>query len=104
RNQYLLEPELVTHLSGSNREKRRLLTFKEIPQLLVRTIVSAEDKRFFEHSGFDPLRIMKSAFVDLKEGSYAQGASTLTMQLARGIIIGDYDKNWKRKGEEVLVT
>jgi len=103
RNQYLLEPELVTHLSGSNREKRRLLAFKEIPQLLVRTVISAEDKRFFDHSGFDPLRILKSVFVDVREGRYAQGSSTLTMQLARGLI-GEYDKNWRRKASEVLVT
>lgn len=103
RNQYLLEPELVTNLSDSNREKRRLLTFNEIPKQLIHAVISAEDKRFFDHSGFDPLRILKSAFVDVREGRYAQGASTLTMQLARGLI-GEYDKNWKRKFAELLVT
>ena len=103
RNRYLLEPELITHLSDDNREKRRLLEFKEIPPVLVRAVISSEDKRFFEHSGFDPLRIMKSAFIDLKEGRYAQGSSTLTMQLARGLI-GAYEKNWSRKATEALIT
>ncbi len=103
RNLYLLEPELITHLSDVNREKRRLLTFQEIPKLLMDTVISAEDKRFFDHAGLDPLRIVKSAIVDVREGRYAQGASTLTMQLARGLI-GEYDKNWKRKAVEVLVT
>ncbi|MCW5962695.1 MAG: PBP1A family penicillin-binding protein [Bryobacterales bacterium] len=103
RNLYLLEPELVTHLSDTNREKRRLLAFNEIPKLLMNAVLSAEDKRFFDHAGLDPLRILKSAIVDVREGRYAQGASTLTMQLARGLI-GEYDKNWKRKAAEVLVT
>lgn len=103
RNLYLLEPELVTHLSDANREKRRLLAFNEIPKLLMNAVLSAEDKRFFDHAGLDPLRIIKSAIVDVREGRYAQGASTLTMQLARGLI-GEYDKNWKRKAAEVLVT
>lgn len=103
RNRYLLEPELITHLSDDNREKRRLLEFKEIPPILVRAVISSEDKRFFEHAGFDPLRILKSAVIDLKEGRYAQGSSTLTMQLARGLI-GEYDKNWKRKATEAMIT
>lgn len=103
RNRYLLEPELITHLSDDNREKRRLLEFKEIPPVLVRAVISSEDKRFFEHAGFDPLRILKSAMIDLKEGRYAQGSSTLTMQLARGLI-GDYEKSWQRKATEALIT
>jgi penicillin-binding protein 1B len=103
RNRYQLEPELITHLSDDNREKRRLLEFKEIPPILVKAVISSEDKRFFEHAGFDPLRILKSALVDIKEGRYAQGSSTLTMQLARGLI-GEYDKNWKRKATEAMIT
>lgn len=103
RNRYLLEPELITHLSDSKREKRRLLEFKEIPPILVKAVISSEDRRFFDHAGFDPLRIVKSAIVDVREGRYAQGASTITMQLGRGLI-GEYDKNWKRKAAEVLIT
>jgi len=52
------------------------------PPVLVHAVVSAEDKRFFQHSGFDPIRIVKSAYVDMKARQNAQGASTLTMQLA----------------------
>ena len=47
-------------------------------------VTSTEDKHFFSHSGFDLLRILKAAYVDVKDGRKAQGASTLTMQLARG--------------------
>jgi len=97
-----LEPQLIANLSGQ-REKRRLIHFSDIPQPLVHAVVSAEDKHFFRHSGFDMSRILKAAYVDLKEGKKEQGASTLTMQLARGFWL-DPDKNWKRKVEEFLIT
>jgi penicillin-binding protein 1B len=103
RTQYMLEPELVTNLFDKNREKRRLVAFPDIPKVLVNAVVSAEDKRFFQHSGFDPLRIIKAAYVDLKEGRKEQGASTLSMQLARSLWL-DQQKTWRRKAAEVLIT
>ena len=103
RSQYQLEPQLVTNLSGPNREKRRIVKFADIPQVLVDAITSAEDKRFFQHSGFDPVRIIKAAYVDLKEGRKEQGASTLSQQLARGFWL-DQDKRWTRKLAELIIT
>ena len=47
--------------------------------------MSAEDKRFFEHSGFDGLRILKAMYVDLRAERKEQGASTISMQLARNL-------------------
>ncbi len=103
RNQYQLEPQLITNLSGPNREKRRMVKFADIPRVVVDAITSAEDKRFFQHSGFDPVRIIKAAYVDLKEGRKEQGASTLSQQLARGFWL-DQDKRWTRKLAEVIIT
>ena len=103
RSQYQLEPQLVTNLSGPNREKRRIVKFADIPQVVVDAITSAEDKRFFQHSGFDPIRIIKAAYVDLKEGKKEQGASTLSQQLARGFWL-DQDKRWTRKLAELIIT
>ena len=103
RNQYQLEPELITSLSGPNREKRRIVKFADIPKVVVDAITSAEDKRFFQHSGIDPIRIVKAAYVDLKEGRKEQGASTLSQQLARGFWL-DQDKRWTRKMAEVIIT
>jgi penicillin-binding protein 1B len=102
RNSYLLGPQLLVNLS-ENREKRRLVRFADLPQNLVRAVVSVEDKRFFSHSGVDPLRLVKAAYVDLKNGRKDQGASTLSMQLARGLWL-EPDKRWKRKLEEVAIT
>jgi penicillin-binding protein 1B len=102
RQEYELAPQLITNLS-ENREKRRLVRFADIPPSVVHAVVSAEDKRFFHHSGFDLFRILKAAYVDLKNGRKEQGASTLSMQLARGLWL-DPDKNWKRKLEELVIT
>jgi len=103
RTQYLLEPELITNLFDRNREKRRLVRFADLPKVLVDAIVSAEDKRFFQHAGFDPLRVIKAAYVDLKERRIQEGASTLSMQLARSFFL-DYRRTWRRKAAEVLIT
>jgi len=103
RSQFQLEPQLITNLFDRNREKRRLVKFQDIPKVLINAVTSAEDKRFFQHAGFDPIRIIKAAYIDLKEGRKEQGASTLSQQLARGLWL-DADKNWKRKLAEVLIT
>jgi len=103
RSQYQLEPQLITNLTGPSREKRRMVKFHDIPDVLVQAVTSAEDKRFFQHGGFDPFRIMKSVYVDLKEGRKDQGASTLSMQLARMFFL-NADKRWKRKVAEVMIT
>jgi penicillin-binding protein 1B len=102
RKSFVLDPQLIANFSGQ-REKRRLVQFSEIPPVLVQAVVSVEDKHFFSHSGFDTFRIVKAAWVDARQGRKEQGASTLTMQLARGIWL-DPEKNWKRKLEEFLMT
>ncbi len=93
---------LITTLSRK-KEERLLVRFDAIPPVLVDAILSAEDKRFFHHDGVDLPRIAKAAFVDMKEGRKEQGASTLTMQLVRGLWLGR-DKQWKRKLAEVMMT
>ncbi len=103
RGQYLLEPQLITNLSGPSREKRRMVHFRDIPTVLVQAVTSAEDKRFFQHAGLDPIRIIKAAYIDLREGRKDQGASTLSQQLARMIWLGQ-EKLWTRKLAEAIIT
>ena len=100
---YSLEPELITNLFDKNRQKRRLVKFADLPKHLVDAVTSVEDKRFFEHAGFDPLRILKSAYMDISTGRKAFGASTLTMQLARGLWL-TLEKSYTRKAAETLIT
>ncbi|HET8547201.1 MAG TPA: PBP1A family penicillin-binding protein [Bryobacteraceae bacterium] len=98
-----LEPELVTNLVQGEREKRRPVIYSDLPKHLVQALISTEDKRFFDHSGLDFLRIAKALYVDLKERKKGQGASTITMQLARSFWL-DNEKSWSRKFSEVLIA
>jgi penicillin-binding protein 1B len=103
RSLYQLEPQLITNVSGPSREKRRFVKFQDIPPVLVQAVTSAEDKRFFQHAGFDPIRIIKAAYVDLREGRKDQGASTLSQQLARMFWL-EPQKKWTRKLAEMVIT
>ncbi|HVV47413.1 MAG TPA: PBP1A family penicillin-binding protein [Bryobacteraceae bacterium] len=103
RPEYELEPQLVTNLHSANREKQRLVRYDDIPVILREAILSAEDKRFFSHPGFDMLGILRTAWVDLKHGRKEQGASTLTMQLSRYLFL-TLSKSWQRKAAEVMIT
>jgi penicillin-binding protein 1B len=98
-----LEPEPLTNLFDSSREKRRLVRFEDLPPLVVNAVLSAEDKRFFEHPGFDPIRVLGAAWVDLRRGSKAQGASTITMQVARSFFFTP-ERTWRRKLSELLMA
>ncbi len=103
RTEYTLEPQLLSSLYDKNREKRRLVRYEDIPPVLVHAVISIEDKRFFQHAGFDPIRIVKALFVDLKAHRSAQGASTLTQQLAKMLWLNSR-KTWTRKFDELLIT
>jgi penicillin-binding protein 1B len=98
-----IEPELITNLFDSAREKRRAVRYDDLPPNLVNAILSAEDKRFFEHPGFDFIRIFGAAWNDLRHGTHLQGASTITMQVARTYFLNT-DRNWRRKIAEAMLS
>ncbi|HEX2712399.1 MAG TPA: transglycosylase domain-containing protein, partial [Candidatus Acidoferrales bacterium] len=98
-----VEPDLLTNLFDSSREKRRPVRFDDLPKVLVDAVLCAEDKRFFEHPGFDPLRILGAAWADVRHERIAQGASTITMQVARSFFFS-VQRTWRRKLAETLVA
>ena len=102
---YELEPLLITGLSEStNRIKRRLVNYDELPPNLVHAVVSIEDRRFFEHSGVDWYRILGAMWNDITPGHrLVEGGSTLTMQLARGFFLTP-ERRLKRKIIEITIT
>lgn len=101
--QFDLPPQLITNLSDSGRARRIMVHYADLPPVLVHAVISIEDKRFFKHDGVDVFRIAKAFYVDLKQHRKEQGASTITMQLARNLWL-DRDKNWERKFSESLIT
>lgn len=101
--QFELPPQLITNLSDQGRARRLIVSYSDLPPVLVEAITSIEDKRFFRHDGVDLRRILKAFYVDVKQHRKEQGASTITMQLARNLWL-DRDKSWHRKMAEALIT
>src|SRR3984885_14787551 len=99
-----IEPELITNLFDSAREKPRPEHYQDLPPTLVHAIMSAEDKRYLEHGGFDFVRIFGAAWADLRHSSsHYQGASTITMQVARTFFFSN-ERTWRRKIAEAMVS
>ncbi len=98
-----VEPELLTSLFDSSREKRRAISYNDIPKVLRDAVLSVEDRRFFEHPGFDPIRILGAAWADLRHGARVQGGSTISMQVARSFFFNT-DRTLRRKMAETVVA
>ena len=100
---YEIEPLLITNLFDKTREKRRLIQYQDIPKVLRDAVLSIEDRRFFEHAGFDPMGIVRAAFVDLLRWKRAQGASTITQQVVRNFWLTP-ERRWVRKLKEIYMS
>jgi penicillin-binding protein 1B len=99
-----LEPIPLTNLfNDDSREKQRVVHFSDLPLVLVEAVLSAEDNRFFEHHGVDPVRILGAAWTNLRRRAKVQGASTITMQTARSFFFSS-QRTWRRKLEETLMA
>ena len=101
---YELEPQLVTALfDAEQRSKRQLVKYDEIPPIMMQAVLAIEDRRFFEHSGVNFLRMAEATWIDLTRGRHEQGGSTITMQLSRGFFLTP-EKTVKRKLTEMLIA
>ncbi|WP_407269235.1 transglycosylase domain-containing protein [Radiobacillus sp. PE A8.2] len=84
-------------------ESRYWVDLEDISPLLVDATVTTEDKRFYEHHGFDYKRMLRAALTDLREMSMVEGASTITQQYARNLYLS-HEKTWTRKLKEAFYT
>ncbi|WP_330147889.1 PBP1A family penicillin-binding protein [Shewanella oncorhynchi] len=85
-------------------EKRRIpLTLDEVPKPLLQAFIATEDARFYEHGGIDPVGVLRAALVMLTTGEKKQGASTITMQVARNFFL-TRDKTIIRKVKEIFIS
>ncbi len=101
---YELEPQLVTALFDSGqRSKRQVVKYAEIPKVMLDAVLAIEDRRFFEHSGVNFVRMFEAVWIDLTHARHEQGGSTLTMQLSRGFFLTP-EKTVKRKLTEMLIA
>ena len=77
-------------------QRRVVVAYDDFPPVLREALVSIEDKDFYRHSGINVFRILGAAYRDLESGGKVQGASTLTMQLARNLFLSP-DRSFHRK-------
>jgi len=84
------------------KEHRLEVALAEVSPHLVRAVVAIEDRRFFDHEGFDPVRIVGSSLAVLRAGKAVQGGSTITQQLARQTL--GREKTVRRKLKELLIA
>ncbi len=79
--------------------KREPVTFEQIPKNLINALLAIEDINFYSHRGINIKRVLGALIANIKTGSRSQGASTITMQLARTLFTGR-EKTWSRKIKE----
>lgn len=84
-------------------ERRNLVPIQNLPSAMKHAILAAEDERFYQHSGVDSLGILRAAYSNLVSGGKRQGASTITMQVARNFFLSS-EKTLTRKLYEALLS
>ncbi len=86
---------------GTNANK--WVTINEISPNLINAVISIEDKNFYNHNGFDYIRIVKALFNNMKNHKIVEGASTISQQYIKNAFL-DFDQKWSRKIKEAMMT
>ena len=84
-------------------ERRAVVKLEQVPKTLINAIVAAEDERFYQHGGVDYLGVARAALSNFTSGGVKQGASTITMQVARNFFLSK-EKTLTRKFNEMLLA
>lgn len=105
------EPLLVTEVYARGgekigeyfRENRRIIAYDKVPDKLIKAFLAAEDDKFFEHGGVNYVAILRAFLINLSSGEKRQGASTITQQVARALLLSS-EKTYTRKIKEILLA
>jgi penicillin-binding protein 1B len=101
---YELEPQMLASLfDAEQRSKRQLVKYDDIPKVMVEAVTAIEDRRFFQHSGVNFMRLAEAAWIDVTHQRHQQGGSTITMQLSRAFFLSP-EKTFRRKLIEMLIA
>src|SRR5690349_857060 len=100
---FKLEPEILSNDVSSKGERREVLSYAEIPEVLVHAILAIEDRRFFEHSGVDINGLARAVWRNVTDDGTAQGGSTITQQLVKNTYLTP-EKTLQRKYAEAMLS
>jgi penicillin-binding protein 1A len=84
-------------------ERRTVVPYDRIPKMAIHALVSAEDADFFKHEGIDYLGMVRALFVNIREGETVQGASTITQQVVKNLLL-TRARTLKRKVQEIILA
>ncbi|MBP1603522.1 MAG: mrcA 1 [Acidobacteria bacterium] len=99
-----LDRPLLTTLITTGRERRRRVSLSLIPKHMVQAVLAIEDRRFYDHPGIDPIRIVGAIVTNLKgDRPYLVGGSTLTQQLVKNFFLTP-EKSYRRKLQEQFLS
>jgi penicillin-binding protein 1A len=85
-------------------ERRQLTPLEDLPEHVVSAFIASEDSSFFEHSGIDYVSILRAAWVNLRAGGeIKQGASTITQQMVKGLLLSP-ERKFRRKIREMILA
>ncbi|MGB7292094.1 MAG: transglycosylase domain-containing protein [Thermodesulfobacteriota bacterium] len=105
------EPPLINEIYSSDGrliaefaiQKRKLIPYEQIPDHVKEAFLAIEDKRFFHHGGVDVMRIIAALITNIKEGEIVQGASTITQQVTKNLVLSP-EKSISRKIKEAILA
>ncbi len=90
-------------LTSVYRQNRELVKYNDLPKDLIKAFIAVEDKRFFDHTGFDVRAVTRALYRDIMQGSAKEGGSTITQQLAKNMFL-NADKTLFRKVRELSLA
>jgi penicillin-binding protein 1A len=85
------------------KERRIVVPLSEVPPLLVQAFIAAEDSRFYQHQGFDPVGMLRALLKNLEAGTIKQGGSTITQQVTRSFLLSP-ERSYIRKLKELILS
>ena len=98
-----LEPEELMLYFGPDRERRLVMSSRDLPPHLINAVLAAEDHLFYKHHGIAIRGILRAFITNIREGTIAQGGSTITQQLAKNYFLTP-ERTLKRKFKELLIS
>lgn len=101
--QAFVEPELISSVVNQDREKRKIIDYKDLPQSLVDAITTVEDRAFFDHSGINWWGVLRALYRDYQAGEIKEGGSSVTQQLVKSFFLNP-ERSWKRKLSEAYMA